>query len=136
MIPLFAGTLLIEPYGVYNLNNTTNLISEWNTYVNLPTQITFKNADLNAYPTFGITPVMRGNNWSAYMAFEIRFDFQKLPKPTFNFKIGGISQTWDKIALEGEAGLINIGEESMVSPTSRIGLGIPVFSLGADFNIK
>ena len=134
-LPLLAGDLLLEPAGIFNIVRS-NFVQQLNTEFVFPTRIEFNNPGIASYPTIGICPVLGDDQWKIYTVIEIQFDFTDELKIHINWRFGGEYQEWANATLGAEAGLLDIGEQSTVSPFSRAGIGVPVFTVGSSINLN
>lgn len=129
------GSLLIEPAGVYNIMQS-NFVKQLNAELLIPTKIKFSGFEVETHPTIGMTPVLGIDKGIVYTALQVQFDFVEQLKLHLNWKLGGEYQVFDHATLGAEVGLLNIGEESVVSPLSRAGIGVPVFSVGSSIDLN
>lgn len=133
-VALFDGTLVLEPFGVYNFVQQENSIPNVNGALVIPVALSFKNGELKFYPAISVAPTYEDDTGIVYTALELQVDSTEW-NASLGWKLGGEWKVWEMASIGGEIGLLYIGKESIVSPLSRVGIGVPVFIVGSSINI-
>mgnify|MGYP006284005453 CR=1 FL=1 len=130
MTLLVEGTVMAEPYAVLGVVRQKARRPSVNLHGSFPLLISPPNREVVCFPLLGLTPSWTTDRSIWYVTFEGSFDkktYERGIDPHFTVRGGWESALQPRLSLVLEAGLANIGRESIITNAD---FGQPILAVG------
>ena len=129
------GTLLMEPFAVFNLLKKHGKLPAVNLYTAVPFVCFFKNPGLRVFPLIGICPVWGADKFDIFFSCESSFDRKQFDNGVdihASLRAGGTFYPLAHRGIYAEAGFLNINHPSWINNSKK---GVFSISIGYTRNI-